>query len=370
MFSEIYCGYNHELIREWIASSSIADVKRALAMDHPDARALCALLSVAAGEMIEKLAQRSRLITRQRFGSVMQLYAPLYISNECNNRCLYCGFNADNKIKRRTLKIDEIKNEADLLLKDGFRHILLLTGESRQATPVNFIREVSKIIHKNFDSVSIEMYPMETDEYAGLASAGIDGLTLYQETYDRETYLAMHPAGPKRDFLKRMDAPDRGGLAGFRKIGIGFLLGLSDFRTDAFYTAMHAAYLSKKYWQSHITVSFPRIREAPGGFAPRTAVDDLGLAQLICAVRIILKDTGLALSTREPAKLRDSLASLGITMMSAGSKTAPGGYGDSERADGQFSVEDGRSPAEIADMLKKIGLCPVWKDWDKNFIKG
>jgi 2-iminoacetate synthase len=216
--------------------------------------------------------------------------------------------------------------------------------------------------------VSLEVYPMKTDEYRHMSRCGIDGLTLYQETYNRETYSEVHPAGKKKDFLWRLTGPDRGGKAGFRKIGIAPLLGLADWRIEGFFTALHALYLSKTYWKSHIQISFPRLRTAPGGFHPPVEISDHALTHLICAMRIILPDAGLVLSTREPEYIRDNVMSLGITMMSAGSRTEPGGYTHPGQADNQFSIEDRRSPEEMCQAIRGHGLDPVWKDWDRDFI--
>ena len=258
--------------------------------------------------------------------------------------------------------------EARVLRDMGFRHILFLTGEHRNAVPPEDIAETAFRLKKIFSSVSIEIYPMGTEEYADVIKAGADGLTIYQETYDTEIYSEIHLKGKKTDFDYRLNTPDRGGIAGFRRIGIGALLGLSDWRTDGFYTALHALYLSNKYWKSQINLSFPRITPAGSSFEPAFKAEDRDLVHLICAMRIILPDSGLVLSTREPQDIRDNLIPLGITMMSAGSKTDPGGYSSSEPHEGQFKVEDIRSPDEISGLLKKKGFDPVWKDWDSEFL--
>jgi len=367
MFEEIYRSYDFNSIRERIYSSTEADLLRTLGKESIEIDDMIPLFSPAADSSLEYLARRSRKITRMRFGNVIQLYAPLYISNECNSSCLYCGFNARSTIRRVTLTPEQVFREADILYGMGFRHILLLTGEKRTAVPPEHLSELIRHMHKKFSSLSIEVYPMEEDEYSLLTASGADGLTLYQETYDRETYRIVHPAGKKSDFFWRLNAPDRGGAAGFRRIGIGALLGLSDWRTDGFFTALHARYLSKKYWRSHILVSFPRLRNAPESYVPAETVPDRALVQMVCAMRIIVNDAGLVLSTREPGYMRDNLMPAGITMMSAGSRTNPGGYSGTDIADSQFAVEDPRSPDVIADMIRQKGLDPVWKDWDKNF---
>ena len=303
-----------------------------------------------------------------RFGNTIQLYAPLYISNECINKCIYCNFNSTNKIKRITLSPEEADAESLVLYGNGFRHILLVSGEHRGAVPVEYISGIIKKIHKRFASVSIEVYPMNSDEYSTIVSSGADGLTLYQETYNREMYKEAHPAGPKKDFHKRLAAPEEGGKAGFRKIGIGFLSGLADWRVEGFYTALHAHYLMKKYWKIHIQVSFPRVRKTYTGYSPPLDVSDRDLTHLICATRIALPDAGLVLSTRESPYFRDNIIPLGITMMSAGSKTEPKGYTEPSCAGEQFQIEDTRTPEEVARIIHDRGFDPVWKDWDREFL--
>ena len=369
MFREIYDTLNLNTIREKIYASTVKDLDLTLSKDFLTVDDLYPLFSPAADASLERLAQMSSAVTRKRFGNTMQLYAPLYISNECTNSCLYCGFNCTNKINRVTLTIDEVEQEADILYRQGFRHILLLTGEDKKAVPVVSLADIAARIHKKFASVSIEVYPMEEDEYALMVSSGIDGLTLYQETYHRDVYRMVHPAGKKKNFYWRLAGPDRGGRAGLRKIGIGTLLGLADWRVDSFFTAVHALYLTRTYWKSQIQVSFPRLRAAPGGFQPLVDVSDRDLTHLICIMRIILPDAGLVLSTRESPRMRDNLLPLGITMTSAGSRTEPGGYGRPGVADNQFSVEDKRTPDEIYRVIRKHGLDPVWKDWDRDFLR-
>jgi 2-iminoacetate synthase len=368
MFNKIYNNYPWEKVSRLIYSSTEDDVKRVLAGDRFNADSIYPLFSPAADTLLERMAELSYRITRQRFGNAIQLYVPLYISNECGNICLYCGFNASNKISRKTLTTDEILKEAEILYRAGFRHILLLTGEKKSAVPLDMLEEAAALIHKKFSSVSIEVYPMEEEEYRRMVNAGVDGLTLYQETYNRDLYDKVHLSGEKKDFYKRLSSPDLGGRAGFRRIGVGSLLGLADWRVDGYFTALHALYLTGKYWKSQVMVSFPRIRHATGDFAPPVKVTDRDLAHLIAVMRIVLNDAALVLSTREPAPLRDNLFPLGITTMSAGSKTSPGGYTGVSPAEGQFDIEDTRSPLEIASIIKDKGYDPVWKDWDRDFL--
>ena len=317
---------------------------------------------------LETLATRAHQITRQRFGRTILLYAPLYLSNECHNGCRYCGFSADNHLRRKTLSLAEIEQEASILNELGFRHMLLLTGEAPEAAGIDFLEAAVLQIKPLCGSVSIEVFPMDTQGYRRMVAAGVDGLTLYQETYDPLLYRDLHPYGPKSNYQFRLQAPDRAGAAGIRRIGIGSLLGLGECLTDVFYTGLHALYLARRYWRTQVTISFPRLRPAEGGFQPRSIVSDRQLTQFICALRLLLPDAGLVLSTREPATLRDNLLPLGITQMSAGSCTSPGGYSDDSHEGEQFAINDHRSPKEIVQLLQSRGYEAVWKDWDPAFL--
>lgn len=347
-----------------------SDIDRALSRPKLSTDDFLTLLSPIINDtQLETLAGLAHRITSQRFGRTIQLYAPLYLSNECHNGCKYCGFSADNHdLRRKTLNDTEILREADHLLRQGFQHILLLTGEAPEAAGVDYLEHVVRLLAPKFSSLSIEVFPMSKDDYQRLVAAGIDGLTLYQETYNQTLYPELHPYGPKSDFRFRLEGPERGGEAGLRRIGIGALLGLGDNLSDAFYTGLHARYLMQRFWRTQVTISFPRLRPAEGGFAPRSIVTDRQLTQLICALRLLLHDAGLVLSTRESAELRDNLLPLGITQMSAGSCTAPGGYEGDDGDGEQFSINDHRTPEEIRDLLAERGYEAVWKDWDGAFI--
>jgi 2-iminoacetate synthase len=345
-----------------------ADVQRALRKETLDDGDILALLSPAARPHLEAMAQASARLTRRRFGRTMQLYAPLYVSNECVNRCAYCGFAHDLPVARRTLAPDEIVEEARWLHEEGFRHLLLVAGESPRLIDVAYLEDAARRVSHLFESISIEVAPFDEEGYRRLVHAGIDGMTLYQETYLPSLYRKVHLAGPKTDAARRFDAADRAGRAGFRSLGVGALLGLGPWRVEAFCVAQHARALTKRYWKSRIGVSFPRIRAAAGGFAPLEPVSDADLVQMICTMRLALPDAELVLSTREPASLRDHLALLGITRMSAGSKTSPGGYGQVEAGGDQFEVVDTRTASEVAAMIEGRGLEPVWKDFDRAFV--
>lgn len=348
------------------------DVERALSetIGSYSLRKLMIFISPAAEDYLEDMARLALKLTIQRFGRTIRLYAPLYLSNYCMNTCRYCGFNTENDFERTRLKIDEAVKEADIIASDGFRDILLVSSEDRQVISIDYLIELARRLRSTFSSISIEVYQMKSSEYARLFKAGIEGVTLYQETYDREAYEYYHRAGPKSDYDTRLSAPDSIAVAGMREIGLGVLLGLSDWRVETLALAEQAHYLSKHYWQSHISFSFPRLRPAynfqDSHFRP---FSDKNLVQMITALRLCFADAGLVLSTRERAYLRDHLIKLGITKVSAGSRTNPGGYSNRTDTTEQFKISDDRSPAQVAAVITKQGYEPVWKDWDIGFMK-
>ena len=352
---------------------------------------LWSLLEVKTPAQLEAMARVARAITRRNFGRTMRMFAPLYVSNECVNNCSYCGFSRDNaSIMRVTLTVDQVVKEARHLLEQGFRNILLVAGEHPKFVSDGYLEECLRAIRELVPTIGIEVGPMEAPEYAAMVKAGCEGLVVYQETYDRAVYADMHTAGPKKDFDWRIACPERGYEGGFRRIGIGALFGLSDWRLEALRLGAHLEHLYKHCWKSTFTVAFPRLRPAAGGFQPMTGFPDWALVQTICAFRLVFPEVGIVLSTREPAPLRDALAPLGITTMSAGSHTEPGGYtgagsddlhqtvkgrrvdvttkDENVRAEGQFGIADERSPAEVAAMLNGQGLDAVWKDWDPTIL--
>jgi 2-iminoacetate synthase len=329
------------------------------------------LVSPAAEDYLEEMAQLAQQLTMQRFGRTIRLYAPLYLSNYCINSCRYCGFNRENKSKRVRLTIEQAVNEAGIIASEGFRDILLVSSEDREFISVDYLVELAKELRAKFSSISMEVYQMSTAEYAKLFEAGIEGVTLYQETYDREAYRYYHPGGPKSDCDNRLNGPDNIAAAGMREIGLGVLLGLADWRLETLALGEHAHYLIKRYWQSHVSFSFPRLRPA---YEVRDSqfghlLSDKNFVQMITVLRLCFADAGLVLSTRERAELRDHLIKVGITKVSAGSKTCPGGYSGRRDAIRQFEVDDKRSPAQVAAMIREQGFEPVWKDWDGAFIK-
>lgn len=345
-------------------SFTTTEVQRALSAEQIGFHEFQALVAPAARGFLEQMAQRARRITLARFGRTIQLYAPLYLSNACTNRCIYCGFNVSNEFARVTLSPEELLREADYLKTQGFQHILLLTGEDRRAVPLQRLTQTCQQLRDRFASVSIEVYPLDEAGYRSVVAAGVDGLTLYQETYHRPTYEEVHLGGPKRNYEGRLAAAEAAGRAGMRRIGIGALLGLSDWRQEAFALFAHAGWLMKRFWRTQITISFPRLRAASGAMAPPKPVSDAELAQMLCALRIALPDVGLVVSTREAQTLRDGLIPLGVTQMSAGSRTEPGGYLRPAEEAAQFCIEDQRSPAQVAGAIRAAGYDPVWKDWD------
>ena len=333
---------------------------------------------------LETLAQRAATLTRKHFGRTMRLFAPLYLSNECINNCAYCGFSRDNAILRVTLTVEQVLAEARHLARLGIRNVLLVSGEHPRFVSNGYLASVIAAVREVIPAVSLEVAPMETQDYRPLVASGAEGLVVYQETYDRSLYAELHTSGPKRDFDWRLECPERAFAAGFRRLGLGVLFGLSDWRTEALRLFEHVEFLLRKCWRAQITVSLPRLRPAAGGFQPRAAFSDRELVRLVCAFRVMFPQVGLVLSTREPRPLRDALMRLGITMMSAGSCTSPGGYtgqgcdslhltvrgrpgatvAGQRAAEAQFAIDDDRSPDEIAATLSRLGLEPVWKDWD------
>lgn len=342
---------------------------------------------------LESMAADSSRLTRQYFGRTMRLFAPLYLSNECVNNCQYCGFSRDNPILRVTLSVEQVVNEARHLAEQGFRHILLVAGEHPKFVSEGYLEDCIAAIRDFIPTVAIEVGPMEAPEYRRMVSSGAEGLVVYQETYDREAYSRYHTAGPKRNFEWRLKCPERAIEAGFRRIGIGALMGLSEWRGEALRLAAHLEYLYRHGWKANYTVSLPRLRPAAGEFEPEHAISDREFVQLLCAFRLTFPQVGFVLSTREPKALRDALFPIGVTSISAGSHTEPGGYTGEGREDlhltvrgrrvelqepqagcdgatGQFDIADERSPEEIQAVLGKLGLDAVWKDWDAAILSG
>ena len=362
-----------------ISTKTAADVERALARARaagPLSLAdFQALISPAAADYLEPLAALSHAHTVERFGYTQQMYAPVYLSNVCSNVCTYCGFSATNKIPRKILNDSEIDQELDALKSFGMDHVLFVTGESNLRVGVPYLKRAFEIARERFASISMEVQPLDQADYEALIASGLSAVLVYQETYNRTTYAAHHLKGMKQNFNYRLETPDRLGRAGVKKIGLGALYGLEDWRVDSFYVAAHLRYLEKTYWKTKYSLSFPRLRPHEGGdegsgegeVAMKSVMSDRDLVQLICAYRLLSSEVELSLSTRESEHFRDHVHRLGITSMSAGSKTNPGGYVVDEQSLEQFEISDERSPGEVAAMLRSGGYEVLWKDWDATY---
>lgn len=364
MFKELFDTYNWDEVKSSISAKTSADVEKAIASNKRTLEDFKAMISPAAVPYLEQMAQLSNAITQKRFGKTIQMYAPMYLSNECNNICTYCGFSLDNKVKRKTLTDKEILQEIKVIKENGFNHILLVTGESNHTVHVDYFKNAIKLIKPQFANISIEVQPLEIEEYKTLHDAGVYSVLVYQETYHRDVYKVYHPKGKKSNFDYRLETPDRLGISGMHKIGLGVLLGLEDWRTDSFFCALHLDHLQKKYWQTKFSISFPRMRPAEGIIEPNVIVGDKELVQLICAYRLLNEEVELSISTRESEKFRNNIIPLGVTSMSAGSKTNPGGYAVEPESLEQFEISDERSAQEIAALINNSGYEAVWKDWD------
>ncbi len=355
---------NWEAIKASIYNKTATQVEEALSKEKLNLEDFKALISPAAAGYLEEMAKKSQALTLKRFGKTIQMYAPMYLSNECQNICTYCGFSLDNKIRRRTLTDAEIHEECKTIKALGFEHILLVTGEANKTVGVDYIENAIKIAKGYFALISIEVQPLDENEYAQLMVHGLNTVLVYQETYHKEDYKKHHPKGKKSNFDYRVDTPDRLGKAGVYKVGLGVLIGLEDWRTDSFFTAMHLKYMERNFWRTKYSISFPRLRPAEGILEPKVVMNDRELVQLICAYRLLDEEVELSLSTRENQRFRNNVVKLGITSMSAGSKTNPGGYSVEPESLEQFEISDERSPSEIAEMIKSNGYEVVWKDWD------
>ena len=354
---------SREPVGERLAAAGGHDVLRALERERPGEDDFLALLSPAADRHLEAMAGRARDLTLRHFGRTVSLFTPLYVSNHCANHCRYCGFAAGNDIPRSRLTMDEVRAEGEAIAATGLRQLLLLTGESPARAGVDYLEECVRTLRPLFPSLAVEVFPMSTEEYARLARAGVDGLTVFQETYDPALYADLHPAGPKRDYAWRIDTPMRGAEAGLRVVNIGALLGLSDWRREIFAAGLHAAWLMRRYPATDVAVSLPRMRPHAGAFQPARPVSDRELVQAMTALRIFLPRLSVTISTRETPQLRDNILPLGVTRMSAGVSTAVGGHAK-ESSTGQFEISDPRSVAEVCAMLRGKGYQPVFKDWE------
>ncbi len=365
-FSEVFAKENFAEIREQIYSKTAADVERALRKKKRDLNDFQALISPAAAPYLEQMAQEAQSLTQKRFGKCVQLYIPLYLSNECLNSCTYCGFRKENEIPRVRLTKEEVLKEVEVLKSWGYESVLLVTGDLNKKEGREYLAEAISWIRPHFAQISAEVQPMDQEDYEILRKAGLNGVMIYQETYG-PNYKEFHPKGAKSNFNYRLQTPDRLGKAGIHKIGLGCLLGLEDWRADSWMVAFHLEFLKKTYWKTKFSISFPRLRPAEGVLEPRHPVNDKELAQLICAYRLLDENLELSLSTRESSAFRDHAIHFGITSLSAGSKTDPGGYASEKENLEQFSIDDDRSAFAVANKLKSLGLEAVFKDWEKSF---
>ena len=370
MFSDELLNYNGDETTEAIAAKTAADVERALAKTRLDVDDFMALISPAAAPYLEQMAARSRRFTQERFGRTVSLFIPLYLTNSCTNSCVYCGFHVANKMARTILTPEEMVREYEAIKALGpFENLLLVTGENPAKAGVPYLSRALDLAKPYFSNLKIEVMPLETEDYRELTRHGMNGVICFQETYHRENYRLYHPRGMKSNFEWRVNGFDRMGQAGVHSIGMGVLIGLEkEWRTDLTMMARHLRYLQKHYWRTKYSVNFPRMCPAEnGGFQPNCIMSDRELAQLTFAMRLFDHDVDISYSTRERAGFRDHMATLGVTTMSAASRTEPGGYATHPQALEQFEVSDPRSAEEVAQALRRMGVEPVWKDWDAGF---
>ena len=343
---------------------TVADVQRTLSRRTHSAEDLLVLLSPAAAGQLEAMAQRANQLSVQHFGRTIQLFTPMYISNFCTNQCIYCGFNTRNSIRRTKLDDGQIRREGEVIAATGLKQLLLLTGEAPKIASVEYIGHAAKLLRDLFPSIGVEVFALTQEEYEHLITCGVDSMTMFQETYNAQLYPKLHPAGPKSDYGFRLDAPERACKAGMRVVNIGALLGLDDWRKDAFFTGLHAHYLQHAFPQTEIAISFPRMRPHAGEFQPASIVDDRQLVQIMLAQRIVLPRCGITISSREAPAFRDNLVPLGVTRMAAGVTTAVGGHTSEEEEVGQFEISDPRSVDEMCAAIRAHGYQPVFKDWE------
>lgn len=368
MFSEELTKYDWDETTRFIASRTAADVRVALRKEHLTIEDFMALVSPAAEPFLEEMAQLSHRYTLERFGKTISMYIPMYVSNACANACVYCGFNHNNPLKRVTLTMDQVRAECEAIRELGpFENLLIVSGEHPRINGVDYIEEVLRTVRPYFNNLTIEVGPMSAEQYERLTHAGLNGVVCFQETYHRENYRKYHPKGMKSIFDWRVNGFDRMGQAGVHKIGMGVLIGLEDWRTDLTMLARHLRYLRRNYWKTKYSVNFPRMCPAEGGYQPKVVMSDRELAQVTFAFRIFDHDVDISYSTRENPTFRANMMKLGVTSMSAGSKTEPGGYRSTPDALEQFEVSDPRSPKAVTEEIRRLGYEAVWKDWDKIF---
>lgn len=362
-FYDEYLQYQDTDIDEIINNTTSDQIIKIVGKDRLTARDFLALLSPVAEGHLEIMAQKAYKLTVQNFGRVIVLYTPMYLSDYCTNKCTYCGFNVTNAFTRKKLTLEEVEREAKSIATSGIQHILILTGDAPQIAGVTYMKNCVAILKKYFASIAIEVYAMEKEEYNELIQAGVESMTMYQETYNPHIYDTLHLKGPKKDYRCRLDAPERSCQAGIRSVNIGALLGLDNWRKDGFFTGLHANYLQSKYSEIEISISLPRIRPTMGNCETGRTVNDRSMVQFMTAFRLFMPRAGITLSTREKAEFRNHAIKLGITKMSAGVNTAVGGHINEQENSGQFAISDSRSVKEMCEAILSLGYQPVFKDW-------
>lgn len=372
-FADVIDQYDWDETLRLVTEATDADVRRVLAKAERNRSQLtpeefAVLISEAADPYLENMAVLSRKFTRERFGNTISMYIPMYVSNACTNKCVYCGFNHDNKFDRITLSMEQIEDECKAIKALGpFENLLIVSGEYPSLCGVDYMEKVLHTCRPYFHNLTLEIQPLRSVEYERLTHSGLNGVVCFQETYHRQAYKTYHPRGLKSHYAWRLNGYDRMGEAGVHKIGLGVLLGLEDWRADTVMMARHLRYLQKKYWKSRFSVNFPRMRPSQSGYQPNTIITDRQLARLTLAFRLFDHDVDISYSTRELGEYRDNMMTLGVTSMSAGSKTDPGGYASAPDSLEQFEISDNRTPREVAESIKRHGYEPVWKDWDAIF---
>lgn len=349
------------------------EVMRALAKSRNDEALdlgdFMALISPAAAPYLSEMAVLAQKYTRRRFGNGVNMYLPLYLTNLCTNNCRYCGFAAHNKFPRRVLTAEETRMECEAIKKMGYENILVVTGENEKRGGMDYFREMIPIVSEYASYLMMEVQPLDTLEYAELKTMGLDAVMVYQETYDPACYKENHLSGKKTDMRYRMETPERLGDAGIDKVGIGALLGLFEWKADTVALARHLQYMRKHYWQTRMSLSFPRLRPAAGGFEPRSPVNDRQMLQCICAWRLFDHELEISISTRENSRFRDVITPVAITAISAGSSTQPGGYAVDRHDLPQFIINDDRSVQEVSAALRSNGLQPIFRDTRSSVIR-
>ncbi len=372
-FADIIDKYDWNETSRLVSEASVCDIRRVLDKCRANRQALspeefAVLISPAADPFLEEMAQLSNHFTKERFGNVISMYIPMYVSNACTNKCVYCGFNHDNKYERTTLTMSQIEDECKAIKKLGpFENILIVSGEYPSLCGVDYMEQVLNVCRPYFHNMTLEIQPLKSSQYERLTHAGLNGVVCFQETYHRESYKIYHPHGMKSIYEWRLNGYDRMGEAGVHKIGLGVLLGLEEWQPDVVMMARHLRYLQKKYWRSRFSVNFPRMRPSESGYQPKSIINDRQLVKLTCAFRLFDHDVDISFSTRESPDYRKHLIPLGVTSMSAGSKTEPGGYVSTPTALEQFEVSDNRTPNDVIKDIEESGYQPVWKDWDAVF---